>query len=75
MTFLKFSLKCREGNPCREAASNALSNHNRIGADAAFDGDGFRQNFLLSKFWIEVGSNDICLCFLLTTMSFPSVTF
>jgi hypothetical protein len=25
MTFLKFSLKCREGNPCREAASNALS--------------------------------------------------
>jgi hypothetical protein len=24
MTFLKFSLKCREGNPCREAASNAL---------------------------------------------------
>jgi hypothetical protein len=25
MIFLKFSLKCREGNPCREAASNALS--------------------------------------------------
>jgi hypothetical protein len=25
MTFLKFSLKCREGNPCREAASNALT--------------------------------------------------
>jgi len=25
MTFLKFSLKCREGNSCREAASNALT--------------------------------------------------
>jgi hypothetical protein len=25
MTFLKFSLKCREENPCREAARNALS--------------------------------------------------
>jgi len=25
MTFLKFFLKCREGNPCREVASNALS--------------------------------------------------
>jgi hypothetical protein len=24
MIFFKFSLKCREGNPCREAASNAL---------------------------------------------------
>jgi hypothetical protein len=25
LTFLNFSLKCREGNPCREAASNALT--------------------------------------------------
>jgi hypothetical protein len=24
LTFLKFFLKCKEGNPCREAASNAL---------------------------------------------------
>jgi hypothetical protein len=29
MTFLKFFLKCREGNPYRKAASNALtSNYN-----------------------------------------------
>jgi hypothetical protein len=24
LTFLKFSLKCKKENPCREAASNAL---------------------------------------------------
>jgi hypothetical protein len=24
LTFLKFSLKYREGNPCKEAAGNAL---------------------------------------------------